>query len=312
MIINDKAKKGLLLTGLISILLALGIVIFTNPSILVNLIGGTLNTAQTFSVENGLETETGVVEDQLIILAEGDKQTGPNVTMLSGQYKIEYHGDNFADSDISVFVQGNQIDLEQVEITNTHFEFEVDIKADLPVNIELHNHSEQSITIEKIVVTRINAGHQNEQETDDTNGNNEVSVQEENEPVEINLEEPYRVVETITFMPHQLRFEGNGIKNNENITLRPGAMQLGPSMPLQAGTYRVTYYGVNLRSSDITSAFQFDPYIVFDKISKRMMGNTLTYIMVVPVNITSLELLYQNTQTRNVVVNRIVVERLGN
>lgn len=312
--INEKTKKGLIIGGVISIILVLGLVLFNNPAILSNLVGGVFNNVQTFTAENGLETETGTIDGTSIILEQGDKQTGPNVVMIPGIYKIVYQGSNFYGDDIKILVAENEIDFEEIEVLNNRFEFEIEILTNEPINIELINNSERTITIDRIIVTRLSVEEMEVAEEAEENEIKEEEREQEEQPVELPEEdyENLRVIETITFSPYQLRFEGNGVRNNDNLILRSGAMQLGPNLPVTAGTFRVIYHGANLRTNDVISAFQFDPYIALTISNIETRGTTLSFLITIPVNLSSLELLYQNIGTENVVINRIVLERLGN
>ena len=302
--LNEKVRSRIILGGIISVVLVLGIVLFQNPMLMNNIFGAALNTTVIYNVENGLETEDGTISGTSIILEYGQKQTGPNTIMSSGEFYIEYQGSNF-NKNITLLVEGIELDLDEVTITSERIGLRASIEALEPVTFELINNSEDKITIDQIVVSRFaNQAFLNYEP-------GEVEAVPE-EILEVDLEEPITVEATLTFLPNQLILEGDGTKTNVHITLRPGATKMGPNTELGAGTWRVTYHGSNLRASDIIAAFQFDPYISFDLTNLSTNGNTLTYTMIVPINITSLDLLYTNIGTNNVIINRIVLERLSN
>ena len=115
--------------------------------------------------------------------------------------------------------------------------------------------------------------------------------------------------EVFTFSANELRYQGEAIRANNSIVLPNGSAQLGPNVPMAAGTWRVTIHGNNLSTQDLWSAAQLDPYILLDIKDVESNGDLLTYILIIPEDVESLELFYMNTQDSNVVINKITVKR---
>ena len=163
---KNKTKLAAL-GGLVSVLLVLGFIIFNNPAILSNLIGGSISHA--FNAGNGLTTETGTVEGNTIVLAPGDTQTGPNRVMAPGNYTILFEGSGFDAENITITIEGNEIDLTEADITDDRIEFEVELVGTDPINVMLTNNREYNeaesdeygidpnylITIERLTISTV-------------------------------------------------------------------------------------------------------------------------------------------------------------
>jgi len=307
--LSEVSKSRFILGGIISIVILIGVFIFSNPTLLNNLFGASFSSVTTYHAENGLETETGRVEGTSLILEYGDKQTGPNTNMTPGRYYIEYQGDNFDMEFITLLIEGNEIDLSDITITNDRIGLEIDIEAIEPVTFELINNGYEPITIDRIVVSRfINqnlVNNEPEIEEEVIINNNE---QEQNE--EVANEELTPTGEILTFYTNQLTFQGNAIRTEKSLTLTPGDAQLGPSVAINEGTWQVTYHGENLRLSDILSVYQFEPYMTFTIRNIEATGSTLTFVVTIYQDVASLELLYMNIGNNNVTINKITLERL--